>query len=90
MYIDLATQAGLPLSLALLGLIAAAMYLAFQRRAASLAMAVLAVAVLAIFHNVLRQQVFWFTVFGVMAASCDPSHELASGRGARGYVPQAM
>ena len=89
-YLDLATQAGLPSSLALLGLIAAAMYMALHRRAAPLAVAVLAIAVLAMFHNVLRQPVFWFTVFGVMAANCGRSYALASGREARGYVPPAM
>lgn len=89
-YIDLAAQAGFLSSFALLAIFGIAMFLALHRRAAPLAVAVLAIAVLALFHNVLRQPVFWFTVFGVMAASCTGTRALASGRGAGGVVSSTV
>lgn len=67
-FIDLATQAGLPAALALLALILLGIARALRRKALPLALALLSVAVVATFHNVLRQPIFWLIIFGVIAS----------------------
>lgn len=66
-YIDLAAQAGLPVSIGLIILTGVAMYMGFRHRAAPIAVGLLAVVVLAVFHNLLRQPVFWLLLIAVLS-----------------------
>lgn len=89
-FIDLAAQAGIPASLALIALITLTMWIGVRNRAPLLAVALLAIAVFAVFHNVLRQPIFWLLMFSVAsmrsgAASCN--YQSFSGRCRRGGQP---
>lgn len=66
--IDLAAQAGLPVALALVFLVAWSVVTATARNAPYLALAVVSGFVFSLFHNTLRQPVYWLTIIAVMAA----------------------
>jgi len=67
-FIDLATQAGFPVAIALAAIILGGIARALRTGSLPLALAVGSVAIIATFHNVLRQPIFWFVVFGIVAA----------------------
>ena len=66
-YIDLAAQAGLPVALGVIALCGLAMAFATRSGAVPIALGLLSLAVLAVFHNLLRQPVFWFMLFAVLS-----------------------
>lgn len=66
-YIDLAAQAGLPVALGVIALFGLAMAFATRSGAVPIALGLLSLAVLAVFHNLLRQPVFWFMLFAVLS-----------------------
>lgn len=68
-FIDLAAQAGLPVSLALAVIVVLAAIGPIRRHALPIGLAVVATATFAFFHNCLRHPVFWLVVFGALAAS---------------------
>jgi O-antigen ligase len=71
-FIDLAAQAGVPVSMLLVCLIGVAVFVSARAGMLRLGVAILALATLAAFHNVLRQPVFWFCLFAVMNAGIRP------------------
>lgn len=68
-FIDLAAQAGLPASIGLVAIVVLATMGPIRSRALLVGLAVVSIVTFAFFHNCLRHPVFWFVIFGALAAS---------------------